>query len=165
IASCRERVAESLRAQRSTKYASSDAPRKPSGWPVSDAAFSLAFHALERKEPTRGSIELPDLPPRMSHRSPPPILSRAGELLARYDVLFCDVWGVLHDGHRAFEDACDALLRFRRAGGTVILVSNAPVPVERVAALLDARAVPRAAWDDIVASGEIALRDIVEEGY
>ncbi|MGZ5890109.1 MAG: TIGR01459 family HAD-type hydrolase, partial [Hyphomicrobium sp.] len=78
----------------------------------------------------------------MSHRSPPPILSRAGELLARYNVLFCDVWGVLHDGHRAFEDACDALLRFRREGGTVILVSNAPVPGERVAAMLDARGVP-----------------------
>lgn len=132
---------------------------------MSDAAFSLASHALERKEATRGSIELPDLPPYMSHRSPPPILSRAGELLARYNVLFCDVWGVLHDGHRAFEDACDALLRFRRDGGTVILVSNAPVPGERVAAMLDARGVPRAAWDDIVASGEIALRHIAEKGY
>jgi HAD superfamily hydrolase (TIGR01459 family) len=80
-------------------------------------------------------------------------------------VLFCDVWGVLHDGHRPLEDACDALLRFRRDGGTVILVSNAPVPGERVAAMLDARSVPRAAWDDIVASGEIALRHIAEKGY
>jgi len=96
---------------------------------------------------------------------PPPILERAGDLLARYDVLFCDVWGVLHDGHRAFAEACDALLRFRGGGGTVILVSNAPVPKDRVAAMLDARAVPRDAWDDIVASGEIALRHIAEKGY
>ena len=96
---------------------------------------------------------------------PPPILSHAQELLAGYEVLFCDVWGVLHDGHRAFAEACDALLRFRARGGTVILVSNAPVPKERVAAMLDARAVPRAAWDDIVASGEIALRHIADKGY
>ncbi len=95
----------------------------------------------------------------------PPILQHAGALLARYDVLYCDVWGVLHDGHRAFEKACDALLRFRAGGGTVILVSNAPVPKERVAAMLDLRAVPREAYDDIVASGEIALRHIVEKGY
>jgi HAD superfamily hydrolase (TIGR01459 family) len=101
----------------------------------------------------------------MSPRTPPPILARAGELLARYDVLFCDVWGVLHDGHRAFEGACDALMRFRKRGGTVILVSNAPVPGNRVAAMLDARAVPRETWDDIVASGEIALRHIADKGY
>jgi HAD superfamily hydrolase (TIGR01459 family) len=96
---------------------------------------------------------------------PPPILERAGDLLARYDVLYCDVWGVLHDGHRAFAEACDALERFRQRGGSVILVSNAPVPKERVAAMLDLRAVPRRAYDDIVASGEIALRHIAEKGY
>ncbi len=96
---------------------------------------------------------------------PPPILDHAGPLLARYDVLFCDVWGVIHDGHHAFIEACDALQRFRRGGGTVILVSNAPVPKERVAAMLDLRAVPHDAYDDIVASGEIALAHIVEKGY
>ena len=103
----------------------------------------------------------------MSARSlaPPPVLRHAGELLARYDVLFCDVWGVLHDGNRAFAEACDALLRFRAGGGVVILVSNAPVPSERVAVMLDARAVPRQAWDAIIASGEIALRHIAEKGY
>jgi len=105
--------------------------------------------------------------PPMSPRSlaPPPILARAGELLARYDVLYCDVWGVLHDGHRAFTEACDALSRFRAGGGTVILISNAPVPKERVAAMLDLRAVPRDGYDDIIASGEIALRHIAEQGY
>jgi HAD superfamily hydrolase (TIGR01459 family) len=97
--------------------------------------------------------------------SPPPVLVHAGALLARYDVMYCDVWGVLHDGHRAFADACEALLRFRAGGGTVILVSNAPVPGERVAAMLDARGVPRDAYDAVVASGEIALRHIEEQGY
>ena len=99
------------------------------------------------------------------HLPHPPILAHAGELLSGYDVMFCDVWGVLHDGHRAFAPACDALLQFRARGGTVILVSNAPVPGERVAAMLDARGVPREAYDGIVASGEIALRHIAEKGY
>jgi HAD superfamily hydrolase (TIGR01459 family) len=97
--------------------------------------------------------------------APPPILAHAGELLSQYEVMFCDVWGVLHDGHFAFPAACDALLRFRAGGGTVVLVSNAPVPGERVAVMLDSRGVPREAWDDIVASGEIALRHIAEKGY
>ncbi|MEI9901153.1 MAG: hypothetical protein WDN31_14555 [Hyphomicrobium sp.] len=85
--------------------------------------------------------------------------------MSRYDVLYCDVWGVLHDGHHAFPAACDALMRFRARGGTVILVSNAPVPGEQVGVMLDARAVPREAYDDIVASGAIALRHLAEKGY
>jgi HAD superfamily hydrolase (TIGR01459 family) len=95
----------------------------------------------------------------------PPILAHAGALLSAYEVIFCDVWGVLHDGHRAFAETCNALERFRAQGGTVVLVSNAPVPKQRVAAMLDSRAVPRTAWDDIVASGEIALRHIADRGY
>jgi HAD superfamily hydrolase (TIGR01459 family) len=95
----------------------------------------------------------------------PPILAHAAEVLADYDVMFCDVWGVLHDGHRAFGAVCDALLKFRARGGTVVLVSNAPVPGTQVAAMLDSRAVPREAYDAIVASGEIALRHIAERGY
>ena len=58
----------------------------------------------------------------------PPILDHAGELLSRYDALFCDVWGVVHNGVTAYLDACAALKTFRDNGGTVILVSNAPVP-------------------------------------
>jgi HAD superfamily hydrolase (TIGR01459 family) len=99
------------------------------------------------------------------HEMAPPILSRAGELLARYDVVFCDVWGVVHDGMNAYRQACEALTRFRANGGSVVLVSNAPVPQERVAAMLDARAVPRNAWDAIVSSGDIALDHVSAAQY
>lgn len=95
----------------------------------------------------------------------PPILDRAGAILSRYDVLFCDVWGVVHNGITAFEGACAALKRFRDEGGTVILVSNAPVPKQRVADMLASRHVPRAAWDDIVSSGDIALTHVAERGF
>lgn len=99
-----------------------------------------------------------------AHRAPP-ILDNAGELLSRYDVLFCDVWGVVHNGITAFEGACAALKRFRAEGGTVILVSNAPVPKHRVASMLASRLVPREAWDDIVSSGDIALTHVAERGF
>ncbi len=95
----------------------------------------------------------------------PPILSHAGPLLERYDVVFCDVWGVVHNGVTAFEDACRALEKFRAGGGTVILVSNAPVPKHRVADMLESRHVPRSAWDDIVSSGDIALAHVEERGF
>lgn len=97
--------------------------------------------------------------------TPPPVIAGAGPLLARYDVIFCDVWGVIHDGHTAYTSACEALTRFRAKGGTVILVSNAPVPNARVAVMLGERRVPREAWDAIVSSGDIALEHVRSAGY
>ena len=97
--------------------------------------------------------------------SVPPILSHAGPLLERYGVIFCDVWGVVHNGVTAFEGACRALETFRAGGGTVILVSNAPVPKRRVADMLESRHVPQSAWDDIVSSGDIALAHVQKRGF
>ncbi len=53
-----------------------------------------------------------------------PVLQQAGALLARYDVLISDVWGVVHDGLWALEPACAALTAFRERGGAVILLSK-----------------------------------------
>ena len=66
-----------------------------------------------------------------------PVLNEAGALLARYDVLISDVWGVVHDGLWALPPACAALTRYREQGGAVVLLSNAPSPSEQVAELLD----------------------------
>ena len=90
---------------------------------------------------------------------------RAADLLSRYDAVFCDVWGVMHNGRRAYAEAGEALARFRAEGGTVILVSNAPIPAAGVERVLDKTGVRRDAWDAIVSSGDIALRHIAEKGY
>jgi HAD superfamily hydrolase (TIGR01459 family) len=95
----------------------------------------------------------------------PVIIANAGALLARYDTIFCDVWGVMHNGQAAYADAGGALARFRANDGTVILVSNAPVPAEGVVRVLDRTGVRRDAWDAIVSSGDIALAHIAEKGY
>jgi HAD superfamily hydrolase (TIGR01459 family) len=95
----------------------------------------------------------------------PPIISNAGPLLARYHAVFCDVWGVMHNGRLAYAEAGDALARFRGQGGTVVLVSNAPVPAEGVERVLEKTGVRRDAWDTIVSSGDIALAHIAEKRY
>lgn len=108
---------------------------------------------------------MPTSPHRRASGVVPPVLTHAGPLLSRYDVIFCDVWGVVHNGVTAFEGACAALEKFRADGGTVILVSNAPVPKKRVSDMLDSRHVPRSAWDDIVSSGDIALGHLEERKF
>jgi HAD superfamily hydrolase (TIGR01459 family) len=95
----------------------------------------------------------------------PPIIAGAGPLLARYDAVFCDVWGVLHNGRMAYAEAGEALSRLRAGGGTVVLVSNAPVPADGVERVLQRTGVRRDAWDAIVSSGDIALAHIAEQGY
>jgi ribonucleotide monophosphatase NagD (HAD superfamily) len=48
-------------------------------------------------------------------------------LAASYDGLLCDIWCVLHNGVAAFDEAVDALCRYRAQGGIVILITNAPL--------------------------------------
>src|SRR5262245_24063246 len=95
----------------------------------------------------------------------PVTIPNAGLLLARYDAVFCDVWGVVHNGRQAYVEAGAALARFRELGGTVVLVSNAPVPADGVERVLYRTGVRREAWDAIVSSGDIALAHIAEKGY
>ena len=94
-----------------------------------------------------------------------PIIDRAGPLLERYRILFCDIWGVVHDGNRAFPEANAALTRFREQGGTVVLVTNAPSPAPALEHVLDSKHVARSAWDAIVSSGDLALTHIRDRGY
>ena len=71
-----------------------------------------------------------------------------------YDVLLCDVWGVIHNGRESFAAACAALARFRDERGPVILISNAPRPHAPIMQQLDSLGVPRASWSHLVTSGD-----------
>lgn len=83
-------------------------------------------------------------------------------LAESYDLILCDVWGVLHNGVKAYVAASDALTRFRAKGGRVVLVSNAPRPGASVGTQLDGFQVPRSAYDAIVTSGDLTRLAIQE---
>lgn len=93
---------------------------------------------------------------------PAEIVPGLSSIASRYDVILCDVWGVLHDGVVAFAPAGDALVRFRATGGRVVLVTNAPRPAGSVARQLARLGVPRAAWDAIVTSGDLTRSSVIE---
>ena len=75
-------------------------------------------------------------------------------LSERYDVVLCDVWGVIHNGERSFPEACDALTKWGEAKGPVVLISNSPRPSYDVVPQLDRLGVPRSAWSGFVTSGD-----------
>jgi HAD superfamily hydrolase (TIGR01459 family) len=91
----------------------------------------------------------------------PPLIEHFATLAPHYDVVLCDVWGVVHNGVRAFTPACEALTRFRQSGGTVILLTNAPRQNDVVIGFLDKLKVPRDAYDGLVSSGDVA-RAVIE---
>jgi HAD superfamily hydrolase (TIGR01459 family) len=85
------------------------------------------------------------------------------DLAGEYGSLLCDVWGVLHNGVRAFADAVDALTRFRESVGPVVLVTNAPRPHHSIRDQLRTLGVPDTAYDAIVSSGDVTRTVIAAE--
>ncbi len=92
----------------------------------------------------------------MANIPTPGFIAGLAGLAAAYPALLCDVWGVVHDGVRAHSNATEALIEYRRGGGKVILITNAPRPKADVVAQLDSLGVPRAVYDDVVTSGDAA---------
>jgi HAD superfamily hydrolase (TIGR01459 family) len=94
--------------------------------------------------------------------SVPTFIDHFHTLVSRYDVLLCDVWGVVHNSLVASPEAHDALSRFRAQDGAVVLITNAPRPGKVVMRQLDKLAVPHHAYDGIVASGDVT-RGVIEK--
>ncbi len=90
-------------------------------------------------------------------------LSSLSEVAGDYDLLLCDVWGVVHDGRVKSPPAEAALRAARAAGPKVVLVTNSPRPFAGVVAQLDALNVSREAYDGIVTSGD-ATRALIAAG-
>jgi len=61
---------------------------------------------------------------------------------------------VVHNGFTAHPTAVEALVAYRRAGGRVVLITNAPRPAAPLIAMLDEMGVPRAAFDALISSGD-----------
>lgn len=79
-----------------------------------------------------------------------------------YDGILSDVWGVLHNGVTAFPSAVEALKRYRRTGGRVVLITNAPRPAANIVAFLDRLGISRGAYDAVVSSGDVCRALIAE---
>jgi HAD superfamily hydrolase (TIGR01459 family) len=79
-----------------------------------------------------------------------------------YDSFIIDLWGVMHDGTMLYPGAAEALAAIHASGKPVIFLSNAPRRAEKAQATLDRLGVPRAHYQRIITSGEVAfawLRD------
>ena len=88
------------------------------------------------------------------------LISGLREIASDYDALICDVWGVVHDGLQPYRAAVEALRKFRKTRGRVVLLSNAPRPAQEIVAQFSRIGVPDDCYDAIVTSG-IAAREVL----
>lgn len=89
-------------------------------------------------------------------------LASIDQVTDRYDAIFCDVWGVIHNGRRIFPAAAAALVRLRGAGKRVILLTNVPKPRGPIPNQLDRLGFPREAYDAIVTSGDAIRAELAK---
>ncbi|MCO6186979.1 TIGR01459 family HAD-type hydrolase [Rhizobium sp. L1K21] len=90
-------------------------------------------------------------------------IDNLSEVCGNYDLILCDVWGVLHNGIDAFPLAGEALSKARAGGTSVVLITNSPRPQDGVTAQLELIGVPSSAYDRIVTSGDVT-RHLIAEG-
>ena len=84
----------------------------------------------------------------------PNIAEGLSAIAGRYDVLLCDIWGVIHNGRESFPAAREALARFKAENGPVVLISNAPRPNGPIVEQLAGLGVTETSFSDVVTSGD-----------
>ncbi|PIE13977.1 MAG: TIGR01459 family HAD-type hydrolase [Rhodobacterales bacterium] len=88
------------------------------------------------------------------------IINALSEISSQYDALFVDLWGCVHDGVKPFPAAVAALQNYRKTGGKVVLITNAPRHSDNVKAQLARMNIPADSWDVIVSSGDSARASV-----
>jgi HAD superfamily hydrolase (TIGR01459 family) len=91
-----------------------------------------------------------------------PVLESIKMLGARYRAWLVDIWGVMHNGHRAFPGAVAATRAFRAQGGIVVLLSNSPRPSPSVQDQLRRLGVPDDAYEATVTSGDLTRHELAK---
>jgi len=83
---------------------------------------------------------------------------------AKYRLILCDIWGVVHNGVELYPGAAERLRQWREQGRCVILLTNAPRTAEAVEQQLTRLGLPRDAFDFVATSGEAGIEALTAVG-
>jgi HAD superfamily hydrolase (TIGR01459 family) len=91
-----------------------------------------------------------------------PVIDAIAPLGKSYAAWLVDIWGVMHNGMRAFPPAVEATRRYREQGGIVILLSNSPRPSEGLQRQLAILGVSEQSYDATVSSGDLTRHELAK---
>lgn len=92
-------------------------------------------------------------------------ISGLQDIASNYRAIICDVWGVVHNGVHAHQQAAQALENFRAQGGYVVMLTNSPRPSSAVSTQMTQLGVPNSAYDDVVSSGDLTASYLRKHGF
>lgn len=76
----------------------------------------------------------------------------------RFDGFILDLWGLVHDGEKAYPPSADTLRALKAAGKKTLLLSNAPRRAHALIEAMTRMGLPRDLYGEVLSSGE-ATRD------
>jgi HAD superfamily hydrolase (TIGR01459 family) len=91
-----------------------------------------------------------------------PVIGSIEALGSSYAAWLVDIWGVMHNGVRAYAPAVEATRRFREQGGIVVLLSNSPRPSEGLQNQLRSLGVADQCYDATVSSGDLTRHELAQ---
>lgn len=94
-----------------------------------------------------------------------PVVASVKDIGSRYRAWLVDIWGVMHNGHRAFTPAVAATRAFREQGGMVVFLSNSPRPSPGVQEQLSRLGVPPSCYDGTVTSGDLTRHELGKHSH
>ncbi|HTM82985.1 TIGR01459 family HAD-type hydrolase [Asticcacaulis sp.] len=92
----------------------------------------------------------------------PTLLTGLSDIAGQYDAVFCDIWGVIHNGRQHFPTAYEALREFKAKHGPVILISNSPRPRDSLIEQLASLGILSDGFSDVISSGD-ATREYLKK--
>ena len=77
------------------------------------------------------------------------------KVLDRYQLVVCGLEGVISEGGNILPEAKDALIKMKKFGMRLVLLTNSPLRVQSIVDLLRSNGVPPLVFDNIISAGEI----------
>lgn len=77
------------------------------------------------------------------------------KILDRYQLVVCGLEGVISEGGGILPEAKDALIKMKKFGMRLVLLTNSPLRVQVIVELLRNNGVPPLVFDNIISAGEI----------
>ncbi|EMS36094.1 TIGR01459 family HAD-type hydrolase [Candidatus Liberibacter americanus] len=85
------------------------------------------------------------------------------QISKNYDIIICDIWGVIHNGQKLFSESISALQKASKNGIKIVLLSNSPRPSSSVIEHMISLGLCKRFWDHIVTSGDLT-HNLISQG-
>ena len=93
------------------------------------------------------------------------IIKNIREIPKKYKIVYCDIWGCIHNGKNVFPEAISALKYLKDNGLTIILLTNSPRTKKFVKKQINKIGVPKFCYDEIITSGDASLSLLIDNVF